>query len=124
MLSARAAELSIEANDLRKDIKSERLIGDLLEVDCSALTTPSRIESIAGATMKMTDAKAVSYMRLPETTSEAAIAPTVPDVPQRVSESPVVEPSGLAYVLSSVMDMAAGEAQMMLVGDVGLASAK
>ena len=125
MLSARAAEISLHAGELRKDIKSERLTGDLLEVDMSALTTPSRIESIAGATMKMTDAKEVSYMRMPTAMPEQDVQVTrsAPE-PERVSEVPVGNPSGFASLVSSVMNMAAGEAQLMLVGDVGLASAK
>jgi hypothetical protein len=125
MLSARAAEISLHSGELRQDIKSERLAGDLLEVDMSALTTPSRIESIAGATMKMTDAKEVSYMRLPTPAPEqdAQVTRSSPE-PERVSEAPVGHPSGFAALVSSVMDMAAGEAQLMLVGDVGLASAK
>jgi hypothetical protein len=98
----------------------------LLEVNRSALTTPSRIESIAGSTMKMTEAKAVSYMRLPEADGDVASA-TGAEVVQAsrvVSAANSRDSGGISDLLSSVMHMAAGEAQIMLVGDVGLASAK
>ncbi|MDZ4063033.1 MAG: hypothetical protein U1E22_00020, partial [Coriobacteriia bacterium] len=64
-LSVEAAETSFEKGVLARDIKAERLEGDLLEVDKSALTTPSRIERIAGSTMEMAAACDVSYLELP-----------------------------------------------------------
>ncbi len=65
-VAAQATEASFEANQIREDIKAERLTGQLLEVDKSALTTPSRIEAIAGSTMKMADANDVCYLALPQ----------------------------------------------------------
>ncbi len=112
----------MRSNDLRKDIKAERLVGDMLEVDRSALTVPSRIESIAGATMQMAEADSIEYMALPESaqTESAEVNET--------AEEPVAETTGsrnqegVAGVFASVMEMAAGEAQVLLVGDVGIAS--
>ena len=65
-LAVQATETSFDAGILREDIKAERLYGDLLEVDKSALTTPSRIEAIAGSTMRMADAADVDYLALPD----------------------------------------------------------
>jgi len=119
MLTAQAAESSYEANRLVADIKTERLEGDLLEVDKSALTTPSRIEQIAGRTMCMAEASQVSYLCLPEEDLEDVEAAddtaTALDTPRE---------DGLASLFASVMEMTAGEAQVLLVGDVGLASSR
>lgn len=132
MLCARAAETAIEAGRLQKDIKAERLAGDLLEVDKSALATPSRIESIAQTTLKMGQAAQVSYLSLPaqSMTSDAegrgasARVPVAETVSQRGPANGDGASTSLAGMLDSVMRMAAGEAQVLLVGDAGLATAK
>lgn len=129
MLSARAAETAMEAGQLVSDIKAQRLTGDLLEVDKSALATPSRIEGIAGESLKMTAAPVADYMTLPAaiTTSEsAAVADPDAGTDPQVSSAEMASggTGGLAGMLASVMQMAAGEAEMLLVGDAGLASAR
>jgi cell division protein FtsL len=116
-LAVQATEASYEANRIREDIKAERLTGQLLEVDKSALTTPSRIEAIAGSTMRMADADEVCYLALPEEVVECA--PATEQAPE-ASEVAVSEKDG--GVVRALMDMAAQEAQVLLVGDVGLAS--
>ncbi len=119
MIAAQAAEASFESNRLEQEIKAERLESDLLEVDKSALTTPSRIEQIAAETLKMSEASNVSYMCLPGTTSEDAAQQQVSYVKGRADEE-----DALAALFTSVMEMSAGEAQVLLVGDVGLASSR
>ncbi|MDO8986944.1 MAG: hypothetical protein Q7V14_01825, partial [Coriobacteriia bacterium] len=129
MLSARAAETAMEAGRLVSDIKVQRLAGELLEVDKSTLATPSRIEGIAGESLKMTAAPAAEYMTLPA----AVVAPKSVRAPNpvvggetRVSWADIGSggSGGLAGMLASVMQMAAGEAEILLVGDAGLASAR
>jgi hypothetical protein len=116
-LAVQATETSFDAGALREDIKAERLYGDLLEVDKSALTTPSRIEAIAGSTMSMADAADVDYLALPEqAAAEPAPLPAQTDGPDEVA---VAEDGG---VVGALMELAAEEAQVLLVGDVGLAS--
>jgi cell division protein FtsL len=114
-VAVQATETSFDAGRLREDIKAERLHGDLLEVDKSALTTPSRIEAIAGSTMRMADADDVAYLALPE--KEA--------VPTGAASDPLAADdtsSGEGGVVAALMELAAEEAQVLLVGDVGLAS--
>ncbi len=55
-LSVQATQASIDSTKLRQEIKSERYKGDLLEVQQSALATPSRILAIASGTMGMAPA--------------------------------------------------------------------
>lgn len=129
MLSARAAETAMEAGRLVSDIKAQRLAGDLLEVDKSALATPSRIEGIAGESLKMTAAPAADYMTLPAavtTSQNVGVANPVIGAETRVSSADMGSggSGGLAGMLASVMQMAAGEAEILLVGDAGLASAR
>jgi len=59
-LSVQAAQASIDASELRREIKQERYRGDMLEIQQSALATPSRIQAIAGTTMGMAPAATVS----------------------------------------------------------------
>lgn len=117
-LAVQAQEAAIDANELRQVIQAEQRVGTSLEADRSALAAPSRIESIASAALNMSQPTAVCYINLP-----AAAEPAV------VDEAPVTnaESDGLsriARVMSTVMDVAVGEAQVLLVGDVGIASAK
>jgi len=120
MISTQAAEASFDSNRLEQEIKAERLQGDLLEVNKSALTTPSRIEQIAGETLKMSAASDVSYMCLPGVPAEEQPGRVEPVAVEEVPE----REGALAALFSSVMEMSAGEAQVLLVGDVGLASSR
>lgn len=119
-LTVQATEASYEASQLREDIKAERLAGQLLEVDKSALTTPSRIEAIAGSSMKMADADSVCYLSLPD---NAVVCEPVPDASPTNAEA-LAAPDEDGGVVEALMDMAAEEAQVLLVGDVGLASSR
>ncbi len=112
-LAVQAEETAIDAVSLREDIRSEELAGKSLEADASALRAPSRIEAIAGTALNMTSAQSVTYMDIP-TAGQVAETPAV-----AASQRPK---AGLGAVVSRVMDLAAGEAQVLLVGDVGLSS--
>ena len=124
MLASRATEASIRSSALREEIKAEQLVGDMLEIDKSALAVPSRIENIAGNSMQMSDAVSVEYMELPadvqDATGEEPAGVALTAEPQE-DESAADAPDGL---LASILEMAAGEAQVLLVGDVGLASSE
>jgi len=113
-LSVAATEASIEAARLRADIKNERYEGDMLEVRQSALGSPHRIQTIAGEAMDMAPARSITYLDLTRDARPGRKAPN--NTPDR--------PSGLQRTLANVLDLTAGEAQVLLVGDVGLASAR
>ena len=125
-LCARAAAVSIESGRLREQIKDERFKGDMLEIQQSALATPSRIQAIAAATMRMKQAGAACYITIggatvcttdesEPTSGTGAISASTPDSSRR----------GVADgLLASIMNTAAGEAQALLLGDVGLASSR
>ena len=129
MLSARAAETAMQSGRIQSDIKAQRLQGDLLEVDKSALATPSRIEGIAGTTLKMAAAPVADYMTLPcetppEPVTDAVAEPVVAAPEVSSADADPGSTGGLAGMLASVMQMATGEAEILLVGDAGLASAR
>lgn len=113
-LTVQATEASLEASDLRDSIKSERYEGDMLEVRQSALGSPSRIRAIAGKAMDMAPARDVTYLDL--------TAPE-PIASRRAARGPSrADAAGFESVLARVMDLTAGEAEVLLVGDVGLTS--
>jgi hypothetical protein len=112
-LSVQAAEASIKANELRSHIKSERYQGDMLEVRQSALGSPSRIRAIAGTAMRMTSSRKVTYLRLDEAPAAAGTT-TCRSTRRSVARG----------TLSHMMDLTAGEAQVLLVGSIGLGRSK
>ena len=115
-LSVQAAQASIDSGNLRREIKLEKYQGDMLEVQESALATPSRIQAIAGGTMGMAPAASVSYLDL-----RPAASPIPADgVVSASSASNAETPNALAKVI----EVAASEAHVLLVGDVGLASSR
>jgi cell division protein FtsL len=114
-LSVQAAQASIDCGRLQTAIKAARYEGDMLEIQESALATPSRIQAEAVGTMGMAPATSVSYLRLepgPAGTTQIAEAP-----------APSASPVGQA-VLNDLVGMVAVQARMLLVGDAGLASSK
>ncbi len=111
-LAVQAEEAAIDAVSLQEDIRSEELTGKSLEADASALKAPSRIGAIAGTALNMTEAQQVTYIDIPA----AETAET------RAAASATTGTSGVGTVVSRIMDLAAGEAQVLLVGDVGLSS--
>ncbi len=118
-LVVQATEASLEANMLKQSIENEVIRGETLEANRSALEMPARIKSIAGASMGMDPAMEVSYLTIPksteaeETAGEVARGRGTPESSERI-----------ANVLASVMRMTAGEAEVLLVGDAGLASSR
>ena len=116
-LSVKAAEASMRSSELRSAIKNARYQGDMLEVRQSALGSPSRIRAIASQTMGMAPARRIAMIN---------IAPR-PGAASGASADRQVVPAGTAGVdkaIKSLMDLTAGEAQVLLVGDVGLVSSK
>ncbi len=115
-LSVQAAQASIDSGNLRREIKLEQYQGDMLEVQESALATPSRIQAIAGGTMGMAPALSVSYLDLRE--------PASPNPATQLSSARAVSNAGLPGAFARAMEVAASEAHVLLVGDVGLASSR
>lgn len=125
-LSVQAAEASMQAGQLRESIRQERYEGDMLEVRQSALGSPSRIRAIAGKAMGMAPASKVDYLDLnakkpvarndKATTAAASVA--------AVPATKVSSAGGMRSAIAKLIDLTAGEAQVLLVGDVGLASVR
>lgn len=110
-LSVQAAEASIDSGKLRSAIKAARYEGDMLEIQKSALATPSRIQNIARGQLGMAPATSVSYMRI----DSRAVKPTHAPVQSAADAS-------TPGVLDAVVEIAAAQARLLLVGDVGLSS--
>jgi hypothetical protein len=109
-LTVQAAEASRDSSVLRRRITMERYRGDMLEVRLSALGSPSRIRAIADATMQMSPASKITQIDI----TEQPAARTA-----RVSSK---RPAG--GLVHEAMDIAAGEAHVLLVGDVGLSTVR
>lgn len=117
-LAASAAEASIDAWELQAEVKAERLVTRSLEADRSALAAPSRIEAVACQTLNMTRPATVAYLELP-----SEVPGALPAAGAAIASNAQVGPADDGPgVLDTLMDLAAGEAQVMLVGDVGLGS--
>jgi cell division protein FtsL len=112
-LSVQAAEASIDCGKLRSAIKTARYEGDMLEIQKSALATPSRVQAIAVGQLGMAPATSVSYLRIDSSKSPVA---------QKV-EPPVTAAASPA-ILDTLIGIAAAQARMLLVGDVGLSSSR
>lgn len=112
-LSVRAAQASIDCGKLRTAIKAARYEGDMLQIQRSVMSSPSRVQAIAQGQLGMAPATSVSYMRI---TSGANPQVALADTPPPASSSP--------GVLDGLIGVVAAEARMLLVGDVGLASSR
>jgi hypothetical protein len=117
-LAVQAAEASIDAWELRAAVKSERQITRALEADCSTLAAPSRIEALACQTLSMARPAQVAYLQLPPASEMSGDGQVSPDAGP-AAHAPA-EQGGARGLLATLMDLAAGEAQVLLVGDVGL----
>ncbi len=127
-LTVRAAEVAREKSELQASIKDKRYEGEMLEVSQSALGSPSRIQAIAGEAMDLAPAKNVAYLNLnaPAQVAQAAETPdassaTTASAPAQASASTASLVKG---ALASLVRLSAGEAQVLLVGDVGIAQAE
>jgi len=112
-VAVQATEAAIDAVKIQHDIRAEELQSKSLEADASALRSPSRVAAIADSALNMTEAGAVEYVTVP-----ASDDPSAAD--QGVTKA--VDSGGLGALVTSMMDVAAGEAQVLLVGDVGLSA--
>jgi cell division protein FtsL len=119
-LAAQAAEASIDAWVLRAEVKAERLEARTLEADRSALVAPSRIEAVASQTLNMSRPTQVAYLQLPSDSQTPG--QDVSGTPAGTAAPAPAEQGGERGLLATLMDLAAGEAQVLLVGDVGLGS--
>jgi cell division protein FtsL len=118
---ARAAEMTISATTLLGEIAQARVEAGKLEVDRSSLSTPSRLEGIASVTLGMKRARSVRYIESPaQGGGPGPTAATTPEASGVAAEA--IDPSG--GLLGALLDMSAGEAQALLLGDVGLAGSR
>lgn len=119
----RASEMSMSEVRLQASIKAQRIEGDQLEVDRSSLSTPSRIEGIASTSMRMAPPRSINYISL-----SGASATATPDAATSPGQAALGDarerPTGIAALFAAVMDMSAGEAQSLLVGELGLAGSR
>lgn len=131
-ITVRATEYSNSAAKLRASIKTERYEGEMLEVRQSALGSPSRITAIAGKALNMAPATEVTYLdlairaskkdpRKPTSSTKSIRAQARQAQPLQAASASV---SGFEQLVASVMNLTAGEAQVLLVGDVGVASTR
>jgi hypothetical protein len=118
-VTVRAAEAALTTNTLRKDIESERIKSESLEARRMALAAPARIESIAGTSMGMGAANGVAYIDMPSAQTGSGETGIAESGSARATTS-----GRVAGLLASIMKMTAGEAQVLLVGDAGLASSR
>jgi cell division protein FtsL len=120
-ITSRAAEYSLSENRLLAEIRQQRVAVDQLEVDRSALSTPSRIAGIASSSMSMGEPRSVNYI------AASDIAPAE-DAARENGElaSAAGSPAAGVFerVVEAVVELSAGEAQSLLVGDLGLAGSR
>ena len=124
---ARAAEMTMTESSLTKEIKTQRIETDQLELDRTNLATPSRIEEIASATMSMSRPQSVRYITMPGVAAVAGATGTAaadPAADPATRTSSISGAERVAAILGTLAEMSAGEAQTLLVGDVGLAGSR
>ncbi len=112
-LIAQAAEATITESRMQAEIKTQLAQADQLEVDKSTLSRPSRIAGIASTTMNMGEPTSVRYISLPVASAGSGV---------QVASGQGSQDT-LGSLFGAVMDLSAGEAQSLLVGDLGLAGA-
>jgi len=120
-LAARAAEATIDAWELRSEVKAAQLSIKALEADRSALASPSRIEALACETLSMTKPIEVCYLEYPAVGDPEAPPQEGTGSVQVADVAPASTSDG-GGLLRTMMDLAASEAQVLLVGDMGLGS--
>ena len=121
-LAASAAEAAIDAWDVRAEIKAAEQVTRSLTADKSSLAASSRIELLACETLNMSRPEDVCYLELPTTDGEDGTAdhpPGAADAP-----APASGEGDPRVLLGTLMDLAAGEAQMLLVGNMGLGTVR
>lgn len=117
-LATQATEANLNAWTLRSQLDAEEQTARNLEADVSALTDPARIEQLASETLNMSRPDQVSYITITGTADTSAVADNatgaVADAASATSDS--------GDLVATLLDLAACEAQVMLVGDMGLGS--
>lgn len=121
-LVVRAAEAAITETRVQADIKAQRAEADKLEVDRSSLSTPSRIAGIASASMDMGEPRSVRYISLQDGGTGTDTAARNGDAVATTAQ--VASTDVVGRLFGAVMDLSAGEAQSLLVGDLGLAGSR
>jgi len=133
-VSVQATQTAQEAGKLRVAIESERYTGEMLEVKQSVLGSPARIRAVAAQTMDLVPATHVTYLDMkdqaPQVAAGSLEATGVLTGAQTLAENTDATSAGLQNggrlknALASLARLTAGEAQILLVGDVGIAQAK
>lgn len=116
-LATQATEANLNAWALRSQLDAEEQTTRDLEADVSALADPARIEQLASETLKMGRPDQVSYITIAGTAAPAgaeSITGAAANVASGTSDSD--------DLVATLLDLAACEAQVMLVGDMGLGS--
>lgn len=117
-LVAQATEANLNAWTLRSQLDAEEQTARNLEADVSALADPARIEQLASETLNMSRPDQVSYITIPGT---AVASAQTDDVTGSAGDMATGEADDSGLV-ATLLDLAACEAQVMLVGDMGLGS--
>lgn len=123
-LSAQAERSALSSAELKAQIKSARYEGDILEVRRSALASPSRVRTIATSTMGMAPAKKVTYVSMADVARRAPVSAQKPSADPVAVASVASGAGGVKAALSTLIDLTAEEAQLLLVGDVGVSAAR
>lgn len=118
----KVTEMAMDSGRLQEKIEQQRLETDRLEIDRSTLAAPSRIVGIAAATMQMGTPKSVRYIEMPDGGNTAA--GTAASAADGAANTRAGMDGPLGEILGAVLDLSAGEAQSLLVGDVGLAGSR
>lgn len=132
---AQVSEAIVKADALQAQVEQEERIAQVLEVQKSALANPDRLSSIAVSTLCMSQPEKTGYVQLaadaastkpacaPEGTHASSEGLVASDGEAGTSGSDEHE-FGMRDFVALMMDMAAGEARVLLVGDVSLASSR
>ncbi|MGV8082479.1 MAG: cell division protein FtsL [Coriobacteriia bacterium] len=112
-LSAAAAQTSIEAASIESNIAAAQNEGNMLEVSKSALATPSRVEAVAVQSLGMAR---------PTSSTSLDLASVPADNGSDEVKTAGIGSGMISGMLTKAMSVTAGEAQQLLVGDVGLST--
>lgn len=118
-LTVKATEAAVAASALSHAIELERINKEQLEQYRSALAAPPRIQALAEGSMKMSSAGRISYIELVGNGAGCTQDSVPPGGAEDGQSAGVVD-----RMLSSIMRMTAGEAQVLLVGGAGLTSSR
>jgi cell division protein FtsL len=123
-LAAQAAEASIDAWELKQELRVEQQLARTLEADRSSLAAHSRIEDLACESLNMDRPAQVCYLELPgaQQPSAAVVADAAGSAAAPAGDaSPALETARSGFI-TTLAHLAAGEAQALLVGNMGLGS--